>query len=89
MFKWRNFILLPTKLAHLKFKACYRSQNNWDGAYLPWCSGLLLFKKLFKDVWASSLRVSGVLVLQFGPILALYWFPASEEFVVVFDIFFV
>ncbi len=32
------------------------------------------------------LWVSGVLVLEFGPILAWYRFPAAEEFVVVFDV---
>ncbi len=27
--------------------------------------------------------------LEFGPILAWYRFPAAEEFVVVFDVFFI
>ncbi len=40
-------------------------------------------------VWASRLWVSGVLVLEFGPILAWYKFPAAEEFVVVFEVFFI
>ncbi len=35
------------------------------------------------------LCVYGVLVLEFGPILAWFRFPAAEEFVVVFDVFFV
>ncbi len=48
-----------------------------------------LFSKLFEDVWASSLGVSGVLVLEFGPILAWYRFPAAEEFVVIFNVFLV
>ncbi len=51
-------------------------------------SHLLFFSKQFEDVWASRLLVSGVLVLEFGPILACYRFPSAEEFVVVFDIFF-
>ncbi len=50
---------------------------------------LLFFSKQFEDIWASRLWVSGVLVLEFGPILAWYRFPAAEEFVVIFDIFFV
>ncbi len=33
----------------------------------------------FEDVWASRLCVSGVLVLEFGPILTRYRFPAAEE----------
>ncbi len=37
---------------------------------------LLFFSKQFEDVWASRLWVSGVLVLEFGPILAWYRFPA-------------
>ncbi len=37
----------------------------------------------FEDAWASRLWVSGVLVLEFGPILAWYRFPVAEEFVVV------
>ncbi len=37
----------------------------------------------------SEHRVSGVLVLEFEPILAWYRFTAAEEFVVVFDIFFI
>ncbi len=41
-----------------------------------------------KTEWSLP-GVSGVLVLEFGPILAWYEFPATEEFVVVFDIFFV
>ncbi len=53
-----------------------------DGVASP-----LLFKQ-FEDVWASRLWVSGVLELEFGPILAWYRFPAAEEFVVVFDVFF-
>ncbi len=46
------------------------------------------FSKQFEVIWASRLWVSGVLVLEFGPILAWYRFPAAEEFVVVFDVFF-
>ncbi len=45
----------------------------------------------------NSLKTSGhwgyeflvFLVLAFGPILALYMFPAAKEFVVVFDVFLV
>ncbi len=54
------------------------------GACLPWCSISSSFQKQFEDVWESRLWVSGVLVLEFGPILAWYRFPAAEEFVVVF-----
>ncbi len=54
------------------------------GACLPWCS--MVFSKQFEDVWASRLWV---LVLEFGPILAWYRFPTAEEFVVIFDAFFV
>ncbi len=49
---------------------------------------LLFFSKQFEDFWASSLWVSGVLVLEFGPIPSWYRFPAAEEFVFVFDVFF-
>ncbi len=35
------------------------------------------------------LLISVVLLLEFGPILAWYRFPAAEEFVVIFDVFFV
>ncbi len=61
------------------------------GSYLPSFSILcrIFFSKQFEDVWASKLCVSGVLVFEFGPILAWYRFPAAEEFVVVFDVFFV
>ncbi len=55
------------------------------GACLLWCS----ISSSFHLFWASRLWVSGVLVLEFGPILAWYRFPAAEEFVVVFDVFFV
>ncbi len=48
----------------------------------------LFFLKQFEDIWAQRLWVSGVLVLEFGPILAWYRFPAAEEFVVIFDVFF-
>ncbi len=50
---------------------------------------LLFFSKQFETVWASSLHISGVLILEFGLILAWYRFPAAEEFMVVFDVFFV
>ncbi len=40
----------------------------------------LFLSKQFEDVWASRLWVSGVLVLEFGPILAWYKFPAAEQF---------
>ncbi len=50
---------------------------------------LLFFSKQFEDIWALRLLVSGVLVLEFGPILAWYRFPAAEEFVVVFNVFFI
>ncbi len=57
------------------------------GACLPWCS--ISSSKKFEDVWASRLWVSGVLVLEFVSILSWYRFPAAEEFVVVFEVFFV
>ncbi len=44
------------------------------GACLPWCS-----ISSIQNVWASRLCISGVLVLEFGPILARYRFPAAEE----------
>ncbi len=50
---------------------------------------LLIFSKQFEDVCAWKLWVCGVWVLEFGPILDWYSFPAAEEFVVVFDILFV
>ncbi len=46
------------------------------GACLPWCSISSLFK-----------TVSGVLVFEFGSILAWYSLPAAEEFVVNFAVF--
>ncbi len=57
-----------------------------DRVCLAWCS--ISSSKQFEDVWASRLWVSGVLVLEFDPILAWYRFPAAEEFVVIFDVFF-
>ncbi len=44
------------------------------GACLPWCSISSSFENSFEDVWASRLWVSGVLGLEFGPILAWYRF---------------
>ncbi len=49
----------------------------------------LFFSKQFEDIWASRSWVSGVLVLEFGPIRASYKFPVTEEFVAIFDVFFV
>ncbi len=58
------------------------------GECLPWCSISSSFQNLFfEDVWASRLRVSGVFVLEFGPIFA--WYSAAKEFVVVFDAFYI
>ncbi len=88
MFKRRNFTILCTKWAHFKYDACFRSQNSWDGGMFTMVYHLLFFSKWFEDVWASRLWVSGVLVLEFCPILAWYRFPAAEEFVVVFDVIF-
>ncbi len=51
MFKLRNFTILCTKWAHFKFDACYRSQNSWDGACLPWCS--------ISSSFQNSLKTSG------------------------------
>ncbi len=65
---------------NFKFDACYRSQNSWDGGMFTMEWYLIFFSKQFEDVWASKLWVS---VLEFGPILAWYRFPAAEEFVVV------
>ncbi len=45
------------------------------GACLPWCCIFSSFQNSFEDVWASRLGVSGVLVLQFGHILAWSRFP--------------
>jgi len=55
-------------------------------ARLTWCYISSSFQNSLKT---SSLWVSGVLMLEFGPILALYRFPAAEVFVVVFDEFFI
>ncbi len=77
MFKLRIFLILCTKWAHFKFDACYRSQNIWVGACLPWCRISSSFKQ-FEDVWASRLWVSGVLVLQFEPNLAWYKFAVAK-----------
>ncbi len=84
MFKLRNLYILCTKLANFKCDACYRSQNSWDGRTFTMVQHLLFFSEQFEDVWASRLWV---LVLEFGPILAWYKFPAVEEFVVVWRIF--
>ncbi len=48
---------------------------------------LLFFSEQLEDIWASWLWVSVMLVLKFGLILAWYRFPATEEFVAIFDIF--
>ncbi len=84
MFKLRHFYILCTKLAHFKCDACYRSQNSWDGRTFTMVQHLLFYSEQFEDVWPSRLWV---LVLEFGPILAWYRFPAVEEFVVVWRIF--
>ncbi len=88
-FKLRNNKNVCTKWAHFKFDAFYESQNSWDGGMFTMVSHLLFFSKQFEDVWASRFWVSVVLVLEFGPILAWYRFPAAAEFVVVFDVFFI
>ncbi len=51
MFKLRNCTILCTKWALLIFDACYRSQNSWTGACLPWCSIFSSFQ--------NSLKTSG------------------------------
>ncbi len=82
MFKLRHFNILCTKWAQLKCDACYRSQ-----IYHAVASPLL-----FKTVWRRlGIEVMSFwsLVLEFSPILAWYRFPAAEEFVVVFDLFFI
>ncbi len=84
MFKLRNLCILCTKLTHFKCDACYRSQNSWNERTFTMVQHLLFFSEQFEDVWASRLWV---LVLEFGPILAWYRFPAVEEFVVVWRIF--
>ncbi len=71
--------IICTKLANFKF----------DVGLFTMVKHLLFFSKQFEDIWASRLWVSGVLVLEFDPILAWYRFPAAEEFVVVFDVFLV
>ncbi len=71
---------------HFKFDALYKSQNSWDGAMFTKCCISFSFQNSLKT---SGLRVSVVLVLEFGPILAWYRFPAAAEFVVVFDVFFI
>ncbi len=61
--------------------------TKWGtGACLPWCS--------ISSSFQNSLKTSGhrgyeflEFVLEFGPILVWYRFPAAEEFVVVFDVF--
>ncbi len=57
MFKLRNFTILCTKLAHLKFDACYRSQNTWDGHVYHGVASPLLFI----TVW----RCLGIEVMSF------------------------
>ncbi len=49
-------------------------KNIWDGGMLA------IFSKQFEDIWASGLLITGVLVMEFGPILAWYRIPAAEEF---------
>ncbi len=46
---------------------------------------LAIFSKQFEDIWASGLLITGVLVMEFGPILAWYRIPAAEEFFFVFN----
>ncbi len=89
MFKLRNSKMLCTKWAHFKYDARYRSQNSWHGGMFTMVQHLLFFLKQFEDVWSSRLCFSGVLLLEFGPILAWYRFPAAKECVVLFDVFFV
>ncbi len=60
--------------------------GTWGHVYHGVAWYLPFFSKQFEDVWASRLWV---LVLKFGPILAWYTFPAAEEFVVIFDVFFI
>ncbi len=85
MFKLRNVKI------HFKFDACYRPQNSWDGACLLWCSISSSFQNSSKmsghrgyELWLWVFRV---LVLEFCPILAWYWFPAAEEFVAIYFLF--
>ncbi len=77
--------MLCTKWAHFKCDACYRSHNSRDGGMFT----MVLSPLFFKTIW----RCLGIKVMSFwsfgGPILAWYRFPAAEEFVVVFDVFFI
>lgn len=51
VFGLRNFTIVCTKWANFKFDFCYRSQNSWDRACLPWCSISFSFQ--------NSLKTSG------------------------------
>ncbi len=62
------------------------SHNSWDGDMFTMLHIASSFQNSLK---MSGHRVSGILEMEFGPILAWYRFPAAEEFVVVFDVFFV
>ncbi len=59
------------------------------GACLPWCSISSSFQNSLKMSVQRGYEFLEFLVLELGPILAWYRFPAAEEFVVVFDVFFV
>ncbi len=83
MFKLRNYYNLCTSSFQILCLLQVSKYLGWGHVY----HGVAVFLKQFEDVWASRLWVSGVLVLEFGRILAWYRFPAAEEFVVIFDIF--
>ncbi len=59
------------------------------GACLSWCSISSSFQDSLKTSGHRGYEFLEFLVLEFGPILAWYRFPAAEEFVVVFDVFFI
>ncbi len=59
------------------------------GACLTWCSISSSFQNSLKMSVQRGYEFLELLVLELGPILAWYRFPAAEEFVVVFDVFFV
>ncbi len=59
------------------------------GASLPRCSISSSFQNSLKTSGHLGCDFFGVLVLEFGAILAWYRFPAAGEFVIAFDVFFV
>ncbi len=55
--QWKSFKIVCTKLAHLKFDACYRSQNSWGWACLPWFS--------ISSSFQNSLKTTGLQGYEF------------------------